>query len=737
MCNYVVIASSSYSKHLNSFYHMLKSAKNPKPDRFAQSRRRETVEIYPVEPQMATPAYVTGIVIVVLLAVALRVVFWQFQAQSGAVQPGDPEEYYRAALHILNGGYHDDGKWLRPPLYPAFLALMFAIGGINIPFALLGQAILSGVGVLAFVMLGASLFERRDIGLVSGLIAALFVPLASFGSVLFAEALFVILVVLGLALFDQTMIIQRPRLALLCGVVWGLAALTRAVALFFIPIAVLALVLLSERQTRDQVIRAAGFLLLGAVLIIGPWTLRNYLVHDRLILADTNGGVSMWYGMVQGEEERLQGEARIYAEPNLADRQSLALDMAFAKIADDPGLFFSRMRYKVASLFLLQSRSYATGEVVTISPDNQQIGLSAGEDPLWWSLIADAEYVLIMIAAIIGVSFTPSWRRATPILLWVLYSVAISAITIAHHRLRLPIVGALIPFSAFFIMIIPEFVREFDEARRDRRIWLALAGILVFGALIFSTRYFTWFGGETHAWAARSALAQGDVGRAQAAFARARAADPTNALRVIDLADLAFEGAPDRAAALYDEAVALEPRSLYAHAMRIYSAARSDDPAAAQAALSAIDGYGRDNNDLYEWAWDNVPTLAPARVVPGDPPALGHFAGFAPATFDLTQGRWTLSDGRVRVRGACGDLTLRLQGPAGRAVNVWITDTAIWQAATLDGGVQTVMLPLGDIADCAEAPPLEVHIASATAVLDIDRAPWNVGVAVLEVRTGE
>ncbi|MCG8353904.1 MAG: hypothetical protein MI924_39570 [Chloroflexales bacterium] len=141
-------------------------------------------------------SYAVGIVIVVLLAVALRTAFWWFQARSGAVQPGDPDEYYRAALHILNGNYHDDGKWLRPPFYPAFLALMFAIGGISIPFALLGQAILSGIGVLAFVLLGTSLFERHDIGLASGLIAALFVPLASFGSALFAVALLVILVVL-------------------------------------------------------------------------------------------------------------------------------------------------------------------------------------------------------------------------------------------------------------------------------------------------------------------------------------------------------------------------------------------------------------------------------------------------------------------------------------------------------------------------------------------------------------
>ncbi|MCG8353907.1 MAG: glycosyltransferase family 39 protein [Chloroflexales bacterium] len=96
-----------------------------------------------------------------------------------------------------------------------------------------------------------------------------------------------------------------PWLALLCGVIWGLAALTRAVALLFIPMAALLFLLFSERHRRVQSVRIAGFLLLGAALTIGPWTLRNYLIHDRLILVDTNGGISMWYGMVQGEEDRL------------------------------------------------------------------------------------------------------------------------------------------------------------------------------------------------------------------------------------------------------------------------------------------------------------------------------------------------------------------------------------------------------------------------------------------------
>ncbi|MCG8353910.1 MAG: hypothetical protein MI924_39600 [Chloroflexales bacterium] len=89
------------------------------------------------------------------------------------------------------------------------------------------------------------------------------------------------------------------------------------------------------------------------------------------------------------------------------------------------------------------------------------------------------------------------------------------------------------------------------------------------------------------------------------------------------------------------------------------------------------------------------------------------------------------------MRDACADLTLRLRGPAEQKANVWAAGTPISQEVALDGCVQTITLPLGDIDKCADGSPLVVYIASTTALLDIDLAPWNVDVAMLEVQTRE
>lgn len=683
--------------------------------------------------------YTLALALITALAVAFRLWFWSWQAPAGAVQPGDPEEYYRAALHILQGGYHDTGKWLRPPLYPAFLALMFALAGVDVRWALLGQAVITGVGVLAFAWFARRLFASRATELISAAIAASFVPLASFGSVLFAEALFVVLIILALTLLDGAITTGGWRRALLAGGTLALAALTRAVALLFVPIAALLVLFLATRPPRAGLAARLGpplALILGATLVIGPWTLRNYLVHDRLILVDTNGGISMWYGTVRSEEDRRAGEAAIFSLPNLADRQALAVRMTVERIREDPAQFLNRVRFKLASLFLLQSRSFAVGDVVTISPRDEQIALSAGENPRPLSLLADLQYVLIMLGGIAGLCFAPAWRRATPTVAWFAFGVALSAITVAHHRLRLPLVGVLVPFCAYALWRLPAALRALR--RGPGRTALLCAGVMLLGWLLFfslivSMRYVTWAQAERSAVAGRQALARGDLAAAEAAFRAARDADPANSLRPIALGDLAFtRGDLAAAADWFAEASALEPRSLYALAMEGWLATLRGDATGAAAAQARIASFGRDTNDFYWWAWNATPTAAPARLVPGDATAIGHFLGFAPASFDLPVGRWTLGTAWLRL-GGCGEARLLLRGPAGRPVTLRAADVA--RTVTLSGADQWVALP-SDAQSCDSARPLVVNIQSPTGLLDLERAPWHTGVAVLAAERG-
>jgi hypothetical protein len=262
------------------------------------------------------------------------------------------------------------------------------------------------------------------------------------------------------------------------------------------------------------------------------------------------------------------------------------------------------------------------------------------------------------------------------------------------------------------------------------RLGLMLLGWLLFFALIFSMRYLTWARAEQSAVAGRQALARGDLAGAEAALLAARAADPANSLRPIALGDLAML-TDDHAAAAgwFAEGRTLEPRSLYALAMVGWLATLEGDQASAAAAHAAISAFGRDTNDFYSWAWEATPTPAPARLVPGAADALGHFVGFAPATPDLVSGRWTMGEARVRLGGAgCDAVRLLLRGPAGREVT--LRSGEVSQTVVLSGIEQTATLAL-DRSICEPQAPLVVRITSARGLLDLEAAPWNVGVAVL------
>ncbi|WP_129629782.1 ArnT family glycosyltransferase [Candidatus Oscillochloris fontis] len=718
--------------------------------------------------------YRWGLVLIVIVAIILRVSLWWWGSASGVVPPGDAEEYYRAAVHILQGGYHDDGKWLRPPGYPVLLALILPCAGMDVSNAMLIQAILMGVGALAFSGFARQIFGRHDVALVAGMIGAIFIPLATFASALYAEALFVTLMILGLTKLDQASETGRSRTAFFAGIVLAAATLTRAVGLFFIPLAALFLivpvhtspnihVLTPRRQgakpatkplrlgafasTKDflypkyeQILlilqaskhrwRLALALALGATLLIGPWALRNYLVHDHLILVDTNGGISVWFGQVRNPEEKAARDAELFAIPNLAERQALANRWTLERVQEDPVAFVVRMRYKVASLLMLQTRNYAAGDLIAIASDGSPVVQNAGELSLPLTLLADAEYIMIMLAGMVGIAFAPNYRRALPALLWAAITVGLVAISIGHPRLRLPLVAVYIPFAAYALMQLAHTWRKLRLRWRDPRLYAALLGILLFLGLIASTRYITWIKAERYALQAHGAASA-------AMLIAAQQVDPSNPLRSIARADFALaQGQADVADQHYQAALDLEGRSQYARAMRILLAGERGDTQAAEAELAAINAYWRAGNDLYRWAWEHVEAAPPQRVIPGDPMMLGFYRGFAPASFDLERGAWTLGKAEVRLRTTCGAAVAQLRGVAGQVAELHVQGSPQPpMRIVLDGSEQEVQVSLADLPGCERGEAVTVQISSPTHLLDLARAPWYVGVAVTQVET--
>lgn len=675
-------------------------------------------------------SYALGISTVLMLAVGIRVAFWWMQSRSGAVQPGDSQEYVQGALNLLDGTFSTGDKWLRPPLYPLFLAATFVIVGVDMTGAMFLQALVTGIGTLAFGALGYAIFERWNVAFLSMLIAALFIPLAAYGSVLFAEALFVVLITASFALILRSLAQERPTsTALLGGVLFGLATLTRAVGLFFLPLLVVGIVLdswLRGRDTQSQLLgvglRHGALVVLATVLTIAPWTLRNALVLDRFIPVDTNGGVSFWYGTVFNDAELAQGEARLAQIPNLADKQRAAVQMAFSDIGRDPGRYLNRVRYKIVSLWLLGSRNYAAGGIVSYSPDGHSLGLTPGELPLPLSLLGDAQYILLVLGGIWGFCFAPRAQRSTLLLLWVAFGTLMSGLTIGHPRLRLPLLAAFVPYAAWLLTQRPTW-RLSNNARRWQ-LAAALGATLLFFALIFTQHYVRW---------ARAQLAVWREAPSVATFERAYALNSANPLWLMAAADSAGEaGNQNRVTQLYTTAVEQEPRSLYAHAKLLEAAVQRGDEAQATAHLQALRELDRDNNDLLLWAWHELNILPSTVIEPTAPAAVGNIVGFVPVEPAANE-RWTMANAQLRLQPDhdCERVMLTLRGHTdgqqlfvgvgGRQTKLTLTTTPAVHDVPLEGGL------------CKTDRPIIVSLRTDARVVDPNRQPWPVGVAVMQV----
>lgn len=211
---------------------------------------------------------------------------------------GDPADYQRWAVSLATGhGFPSTviaspgtPSAFRAPAYPLLLAAVYDVVGVH-PLA--GRALGAILGALTAVLLaalGRALAGER-VGLGAGVIAAVFPPLVALCGTLVSEALFLpIELALALVLVELARRPAAVRWSVLAGALCALAALTRAVALAWVVVAILA-VWRSVAPGRRQA--ALGGLLAAFVVVLAPWTVRNAEALHALVPVSTEGGFTL------------------------------------------------------------------------------------------------------------------------------------------------------------------------------------------------------------------------------------------------------------------------------------------------------------------------------------------------------------------------------------------------------------------------------------------------------------
>lgn len=217
----------------------------------------------------------------------------------------DAQTYDQEARAIAAG--HPDARepFWQPPLYPYWLGFVYAVTADSIRTARFLQALLGVLTCLLTAALARRLFGE-GVGILAGLLAALYGPLIFYDTQLLPAGLGTLLVLTAFLLLLRA--VERPVPAnwFGCGLVTGLAALTVGNALALVVPAAIWLVVgparLGLRGERREIVGrgrrwfALAVLLAGVAAGIAPAALRNFLVSREFVPISTNAGINLYIG---------------------------------------------------------------------------------------------------------------------------------------------------------------------------------------------------------------------------------------------------------------------------------------------------------------------------------------------------------------------------------------------------------------------------------------------------------
>jgi 4-amino-4-deoxy-L-arabinose transferase-like glycosyltransferase len=173
-----------------------------------------------------------------------------------------------------------------PPLYSVVLAVPAKLGITSPDSQRLAGSLFGGGTILTVGLLGRRLAGERT-GLLAALIAAVYPVLIAADGALMSETLLGLLVALMLLTAYRLLDAPSTGRALALGAVAGLAALTRGEVLLLFPLVLVPIV------RRPAGWRAALVAAVTLVIVLTPWTVRNWIVFDRPVLVATNSGTAV------------------------------------------------------------------------------------------------------------------------------------------------------------------------------------------------------------------------------------------------------------------------------------------------------------------------------------------------------------------------------------------------------------------------------------------------------------
>jgi tetratricopeptide (TPR) repeat protein len=364
----------------------------------------------------------------------------------------DPLYHDVWAQTIAQGDWIGNSVFFRAPFYPYFLAIIYRIFGHNYFIPRLIQHLIGSFSCILIYFLAKKIYNK-NVAIISSLITATYGMLISFEAELLLDFFLVFFDTLLILLLLKAKDSPKRSLWFICGIVLGFSAITRPNILFCIPFIWLwTFVSFLKEFKLKKVLSFCITFFLGAVIIIFPVTLRNYLVGKDFVMIASQGGINFYIG----NNENADGMSAIFYKPDwqYRDFEYLAQKEAGktlkpSEISDfyyKKGVEFIR-KYPSKALKLTLKKLYLFWNKFEVS-NNQDIYFFRRYSSL--IRILPFGFWLVGPLALTGIALSLIERRKIflPLIFILSYMVTVVMFFVTA-RFRLPVIPFLIIFASF------------------------------------------------------------------------------------------------------------------------------------------------------------------------------------------------------------------------------------------------------------------------------------------------
>jgi len=320
-----------------------------------------------------------------------------------------------------------------PPLYLYFVGVPFALFG-TLEAVKYAQCLAGVLLVPALGLAGRRVFGDRA-GLVAAGVAAFYPELVWFASHFWAETVFAVLLWWAMERLLAADGEGGAKAALASGLLWGLAILTRETVLYFLPFAALWLA-----WRRAGGARRAAVLLAGAVLVVLPWTIRNWVVFDAFVPVSTSGALNLWQGNTRLTRQEVYEEYWA-VRGRIAKYEHARRRAAEAILERQPLWILEKLRDEMPAFWA------AHGQPV-VHLERGAYGVVARPRALLAVAVVLLPYLALLVLFVAGVAALPRGRAPALLLGFLLFYVLLHVAAHGYPRYRLPAMPAVFLVAA-------------------------------------------------------------------------------------------------------------------------------------------------------------------------------------------------------------------------------------------------------------------------------------------------